>query len=86
MVFADIEVRDWQSLRKVKDGPTTDDLFAFLTFMPNAEVGAVHPKAMPVILTVPDEWNTWLCATFEIAAKLQRPLTNGGPQLLEKPI
>jgi hypothetical protein len=30
-----------------------NDLFAFLTTEPNAEVGAVYPKAMPVILTEP---------------------------------
>ncbi|MCJ2048113.1 SOS response-associated peptidase family protein, partial [Methylobacterium sp. J-070] len=49
--FAGILVEGWQSVRKVKDGETTDDLYAFLTTEPNAEVGAVHPKAMPVILT-----------------------------------
>lgn len=35
-----------------------EDLFAFLTIEPNAEVGAVHPKAMPVILTKPEGWAT----------------------------
>ena len=38
-------------MRKVKEGETTNDLFAFLTCDANAEVGAIHPKAMPVILT-----------------------------------
>ncbi|GAL98386.1 hypothetical protein ATR1_106c0001, partial [Acetobacter tropicalis] len=33
------------------DGETTDDLFGFLTTEANQEVGAIHPKAMPVILT-----------------------------------
>lgn len=37
------------SVRKVKEGETTNDLYAFLTTEPNAEVGAVHPKAMSVI-------------------------------------
>jgi putative SOS response-associated peptidase YedK len=45
----------WTSVRKVKEGETTNDLFAFLTTEPNAEVGAVRPKAMPVILATPDE-------------------------------
>lgn len=49
--FAGIPTEEWTSVRKVKDGETTDDLYAFLTTEPNAEVGAVHPKAMPVILT-----------------------------------
>lgn len=50
--FAGIGVRGWRSMRKVKDGETNDDLFAFLTTVPNTEVKAVHPKAMPVTLTV----------------------------------
>jgi hypothetical protein len=41
----------WTSVRKVKEGETINDIFAFLTTEPNAEVGAIHPKAMPVILT-----------------------------------
>ena len=40
-------------VRKVKEGETTNDLFAFLTTEPNKEVGTIHPKAMPVILTKP---------------------------------
>ena len=35
--------------------PGEHKLFAFLTCEPNAVVGEVHPKAMPVILTAPDE-------------------------------
>ena len=77
MFFAGIEVRGWKSVRKVKDGETTDDLFAFLTCAPNAEVGSIHPKAMPVILTKSDEWEMWLSASIQVAAKLQRPLPDG---------
>lgn len=55
MFFAGIETRGWRSGRKVKDGETEDDLFAFLTCPPNAEVQPIHPKAMPVILTQPEE-------------------------------
>jgi putative SOS response-associated peptidase YedK len=40
---------NWTSVRKVKEGETTNDIFAFLTTEANAEVGAIHPKAMPVI-------------------------------------
>lgn len=86
MFFAGIEVRGWTSVRKVKDGETTDDLFAFLTTEPNAEVQAVHPKAMPAILTEPEEWETWLSAPFEIAGKLQRPLPDGALRLLDEPV
>jgi hypothetical protein len=29
-------------VRKVREGETTNDVFAFLTINPNAEVGAIH--------------------------------------------
>lgn len=83
MFFAGIEVRGWASVRKVKDGETTDDLFAFLTTEPNAEVGAVHPKAMPVILTAPHEWEAWLTEPWDSARRLQRPLPDGALRRLE---
>jgi DNA polymerase-4 len=35
---------NWTSVRKVKEGETTNDLYAFLTTEPNAEVGAIHPR------------------------------------------
>jgi putative SOS response-associated peptidase YedK len=54
--FAGIWTR-WSSVRKVKEGETTNDIFGFLTINPNAEVGAIHPKAMPVILRMPGEWD-----------------------------
>lgn len=76
-VFAGIWVPKWTSVRKVKEGETTNDLYGFLTTDPNAEVGAVHPKAMPVILTKPEEVERWMTAPPEDALKLQRPLPNG---------
>jgi len=75
--FAGIQMQGWQGVRKIKTGWETADLFAFLTTEPNAEVGAVHPKAMPVILTQPDEIETWLTAEWDDAAALQRPLPDG---------
>jgi putative SOS response-associated peptidase YedK len=46
--------------------------FAFLTTEPNAIVGAVHPKAMPVILH-PEDHETWLTADWDIAKSLAEP-------------
>jgi putative SOS response-associated peptidase YedK len=58
---------NWTAVRKVKEGETTNEIFAFLTTEPNAEVGAIHPKAMLVILTTPGR--NWMTAAPEEALK-----------------
>lgn len=75
--FAGIHLQAHTSVRKIKTKMETIDVFAILTTQPNAEVGAVHPKAMPVILTQPDEIEMWMSEPWEIAKELQRPLSDG---------
>lgn len=71
-------------MRKLKDGETTDKLFGFLTTEANADVGAIHPKAMPVVLTTTDEVDMWLRANVDEALTLQRPLPSGLLQIVAR--
>lgn len=75
--FAGIWVPQWTSVRKLKEGEVTTDLFAFLTTDPSEPVKSVHPKAMPVILTEADEIEAWMNAPWDIAQQLQRALGEG---------
>jgi hypothetical protein len=54
-----IHVPQWQSVRKVKDGLPSDDLYAFLTTDPNDVVKPIHGKAMPVLLLPKEETDVW---------------------------
>ncbi|WP_373506344.1 SOS response-associated peptidase [Aestuariivirga sp.] len=82
-VFAGIWTR-WTSVRKVKEGETENDIFAFLTTDANREVGAIHPKAMPVILTTAEEIEQWLTAPTPEALSLQRPLPDGSLMIVAR--
>jgi putative SOS response-associated peptidase YedK len=73
--------RPWTGVRGTKaenpDRVAEDHrLFSFLTTEANGVVGPVHPKAMPVLLTTPEECVTWLKAPTEEALQLQRPLSD----------
>ena len=81
--FAGIWTR-WKSIRKVKEGETENDLFAFLTTEPNAVVAPIHPKAMPVILTAREEVEQWLTAPPNDALALQRPLPDDALRIVAR--
>ncbi|MFC4171368.1 SOS response-associated peptidase [Microvirga sp. GCM10011540] len=75
MAFAGIW-RPWKGVRGTKADPVEGEhlLYSFLTCDPNEIVKPIHPKAMPVILTTPEEYEIWLNAPTEEALKLQRQL------------
>lgn len=82
-VFAGIWT-NWRGKRGTKANPIEGEhqLFGFLTTDANAEVGAIHPKAMPVILTKEAEIEQWMTASAEEALKLQRPLPDGALKIV----
>lgn len=57
---------------------------AFITTGPNAEVEPVHPKALPVILTKPEQWDAWLTAEWSEAASLKRQMPDNSVQVVAR--
>lgn len=84
MFFAGIWVPQWESVRKVREGLTRNDLFAFPATEPNSVVAPIHSKAMPVLLTEPTEIEEWLSAPWEQAKQLQRPLPDQNLVAIER--
>ena len=69
----------WHGRRGTKANPVEGEhqLFGFLTTEANAEIGAIHPKAMPVILTSGEAVEQWLTLPVKEALALQKPLPDG---------
>jgi putative SOS response-associated peptidase YedK len=74
----------WHGKRGTKANPVEGEhqLFGFLTTDANAEVGAIHPKAMPVILTQLDQVDAWLTLPVADALQMQKPLPDGALQIV----
>jgi putative SOS response-associated peptidase YedK len=66
----------WRGVRGPKSAPIKGqhELLGFMTTDAIAVVEPIHPKAMPVILTTPEEVDLWLAADAPKALELQRPL------------
>lgn len=64
----------WRGVRRVRDGEQEFELYGFLTTEPNAVVKPIHLKAMPAILTTPEEVDLWLTGDWSDVKHLQRPL------------
>jgi putative SOS response-associated peptidase YedK len=74
----------WHGRRGTKANPVEGEhqLFGFLTTDANVEVGAIHPKAMPVILSSIDAIYQWLTLPTKEALGLQRPLPDGALKIV----
>jgi putative SOS response-associated peptidase YedK len=83
--FAGLWTR-WHGTRGTKSAPVEGEheLFGFLTTEANAIVAPIHPKAMPVVLTTPEEVDLWLEGETIAALKLQRPLPDGALRIVAR--
>lgn len=76
--------RTWTGDRGTKAKPNVGQhqLYSFLTTDAADVVKPIHDKATPLILTTPEEIETWLTGTMEEALALQKPAKQGTIVLL----
>jgi putative SOS response-associated peptidase YedK len=76
----------WRGVRGPKGAPVGGEhqLFGFLTTEANETVAPIHPKAMPVILTTPAEFDRWLEADTLDALAFQRPVRDDALRIVAK--
>ena len=56
-----------------KNGPNVDqEVFAFMTTEPNALTASINHERMPVLISDPADFETWLSGSTEAAFKLAR--------------
>jgi putative SOS response-associated peptidase YedK len=76
---------NWTGMRRKDEGSIEHVVLGFFTTEPNDVVGAIHPKALPVILTG-DEQASWLTAPWSEARRLQRPLADGELEVVHRTV
>lgn len=78
--------REWEGDRGTKAKPNIKKhlLYSFLTTDPNGVVRPIHDKAMPVLLTNPEQVRQWLEGTPEEALALQKPVPDDEIEVAEE--
>jgi putative SOS response-associated peptidase YedK len=67
----------WQRWRGPvkKDGPRVEqEVYSFMTTVPNALTASINHERSPVLLTTPEEHEVWIKGTAEQAAALVQPI------------